>query len=137
MKVLQSQLVLSNHARICYTVTLTEGSYADLFKPETWAHVAAKIPKGSLIEAQPENGDWFALLLVRRSTDLMVEVAEIVKRDFTTEPVKLEIAEYEVKHRGRAKWSVIRNADKSVMVDGLDTREQAEEWVKNPLPRAA
>ena len=139
MKLLQSQLVLSNHARICYSLTLSEGSYEDLFKPETWAHIATKCPKGTLIEAQPEDGSWFAMLIVRASTDLEVTVAELFKRDLTTEQPKREESEYEIKWAGpQAKFRIIRRSDKVVLKDGFQTKELAADWLKTPdLAKAA
>lgn len=137
MKLLKSQLVLANHARLTYCVTLAEGAdYQDLFRPQTWAHVARDLKKGTLVEVTAHDHSWFAVLYVRSATDLDVTVSEVLRREF--DPIETKTAEeYEIKHRGRAKWSVLRTADKAVMVDGLETREAAEEWLKNPLPKAA
>lgn len=134
MKLLQSQLVLSQHARITYSVTLTEGEYDDLFLSETWAHVAGKVPTDSIIEVRPADRSWFALLYVVSANDKEVQVAPLLKTKLKVPEVKRDESEYSVQHRGRSNWSVIRKTDRTVMVENLDTMEAAKKWLKNPPP---
>lgn len=137
MKLLKSQLTNAQHARLTYRLTLDAGqTYESLFKPSTWGHVAREIPKGTIIEAVAHDGAWFAQLYVRASSDLDVVVGAISKTEFGDLPSR-SADEYEVKFRGRAKWSVMRVADKALMIEGLDTRELAEAWLKNPVAKAA
>lgn len=132
MALFRSQLTLANSSRIVYKLTLGSGQeYASLFKPETWAHLAAELPQGTIIEVSPEDGSWWAELLVRASSKLEVIVGEL--RRVTFDEIKpRDESEYEIVFAGpKAKHRVIRKADKAVMVEGL-MKAQAEAWVKSP-----
>jgi hypothetical protein len=138
LKLLRSQLVLAQHARIVYCLTLDEGqTYESLFRPETWGHIARDIPAGTVIEVSAWDKSWWAQLYVRSSNNLEVAVAEIQRKVFD-DVVSRDEAEYLIEFKGpKTKHRVVRRADKMVMVEGLATKAEAEAWIKSPPLKAA
>jgi hypothetical protein len=131
LKILQSQFVLATSARMVYALTLSEGqTYEELFKPETWAHVARHIQPGFKVEVMPEDGSFYAELLVRAASNLEVTVAELFRVNFG-EIEERDEEQHEIKWAGpKARYRVSRKADKAVIKDGFETAELAAEWLK-------
>lgn len=135
MKLIPNQLKQAEFARnILYAKPEANVTFEEVQKPEFWAHVAKPVKAGDRIEVVAADGSWFAELYVRSSAAQSLNVAVMRYCDFSKkseveEPAKTE-PEYEVKFAGRAKWRVMRKSDNAVMIEGLDTKEQAEEWIK-------
>lgn len=98
----------------------------DLLQPSYWAHVAKTVRPGDRIEAVAHDGSWFAEFYVISAGANEVRVVSLRVASLTAQSVTVE---YEVKFRGRAKWSVLRMTDKAVMVDGLDDEKAANDWL--------
>jgi hypothetical protein len=136
LSLFRSQLVLAPTARIVYALTLTEDqTYEELFKPDTWAHVARDIPRGTIIEVMAHDGSWWAELLVRASGQYEVTVGELRRVQFDELNGRDE-SEYTIAWAGRAKFRITRNSDRVVMKDGFATKAQAEAWIKSPVDEA-
>jgi len=131
MKILQYAFKAAEFTRTIWQATPEVGAtLADMLQPEYWAHVAKSIRPGDRIEVLAADGSWFAELFVRSSG--LNEVRATVLREVQFDkavPVALPQTEYEVKFAGAAKWRVIRRSDNASMVDGLQTRGDAEAWV--------
>lgn len=127
-KILAPQLKEAEFARRVWCASPERGvGIDDMLQPAYWAHVAKTIRSGDRIEAVANDGAWFAEFYVTGSGANEVRVVPLRVVDLT---VKVRIdPEYEIKFRGRAKWSVLRLSDKAVMVDGLDDEQAANDWL--------
>lgn len=130
MKILRKQLLEAEFARTVWTVKPEPGvTLEQLLQPESWAHVSKQLKPGSRVEVYPADGEWYAELYVRSAGDN--EAKLVVLQHYAFSAAKSVDGEVEVKHRGEAKkWSVLRKSDKAVLVEGLETRGAAEDWVK-------
>lgn len=130
MKILQRQIQQAEFARTVWVVKPEPGvTLEQLLQPEAWAHVSKTFRPGDHVDVMPPGGDWFAELYVRASGDN--EAKLVVLKHYVFDTAKPVDSEIEVKHRGEAKkWSVLRKSDKAVLVEGLETRGLAEDWVK-------
>lgn len=131
MKILQRQIQQAEFARTVWVVKPEPGvTLEQLLQPESWAHVAKSLKPGDLIDVLSADNEWYAELFVRASTDNETKLA-VLKHYVFSESKPTVDGEVEVKHRGEAKkWSVLRKSDKAVLVEGLETRGAAEDWVK-------
>ena len=134
MKLLQNRIKQADFIRTVWSAQPEPGTTLDeMLLPEYWAHVAKTLKKGDRIDVTSDDGEWFAELYVRASSDNSVAVVVLQKHVFSA-PAPVADGTFELKHRGGAKWSVIRRSDKRVMVENLETRPEAESWVaKNNL----
>lgn len=130
MKILRKQLLEAEFARTVWTVKPEPGvTLEQLLQPESWAHVSKFLKPGSRVEVYPADGEWYAELYVRSSGD--TEAKLVVLQHYVFSAAKPADGDVEVKHRGETKkWSVVRKSDKAVLVEGLETRGLAEDWVK-------
>lgn len=129
MKILKNRLTESEFSRVVWTAQPEAGTtLADMVQPEYWAHVAKFLKPGARIEVQPEDHTWFAELYVRSVKDQAAVVHVLRAVTFDEAPVQSATA-YTVKFCGAAKWRVYRASDNAVMVEKLDTRELADQWI--------
>lgn len=134
-KLIEPQFKEADYVRRIWCASPEKGVTADdMQAPAFWAHVAKKLRPGDRIEALDAEGKWFAEFFVRgaSATGAIIVPMRVVFLDGAAPPVG-SADEFEVKYRGNAKWSVVRLADKAVMTDGLDTREQADDWLAKHL----
>lgn len=130
--------------RTIYTATPEHGTvFEDMLKPQYWANVAYKFKPGDRIEITAENGDWFAELMVVAAARLWAKVAvlryvELAEAKLTegqaaSDLVGLDpVDDYEVKWSGPSvKWRVLRKADNHPLRDGFQTKDEAENWLKD------
>ena len=106
-----------------------------------WAHYAVntgmEMKPGDIILVKPEDGTYFAELIVRSKYRGGVLVAALRKVDLN-KAVEAEQAlelmgdpDYEIRHSGaRLKWRVIRKSDKRELTSGHETRDAAQDWLK-------
>lgn len=130
----------AEYRRRAYEVILEAGtSYEDVQKPDFWAHVARKLKIRDRIEVHAHDGSWFADLMVRSTSQVTVVVAPLQYIEFKDSAAGKADGDglVEIKFRGAAKWSAIRKADKAILVEGLDSREAVEVWLKGPQKIAA
>lgn len=107
----------------------------DILKPDYWTHVASRFKPGSRIDVQSADGSWYALLIVRAASRLEAITQALIYTELgAATPVTSEESPYEVKWRGPAKrFGVIRKEDGGVMIDELQTKESAAQWLKNHI----
>jgi len=115
-----------------------------LLQPTFWAHVAGRLKIGDRIEVTAFDGSWLTELIVRskpigRATEATVvplRFHDLNKLDQETKGAADSVV-YEAAWKGPTlKHCVIRVADKAVVADKLDTKEQALDWIKNPPQQA-
>lgn len=106
--------------------------FEEVLKPAYWDNVAARMNAGDEVSVFPEDKSYFAkLLVIDKSQSLKqgeAHWAKVILTQFVQiaeEAAAIDESEYEIKFRGAAKWSVIRNSDKKVLKDGLSSKEEA------------
>ena len=117
--------------RTTYVATPEHGTSVDDLKcSEYWAHVAPQLKPGDLVHVFPEDGTFWAEILVLAVSRAAAQVK--VLRDYTlTSKAEApeENAEFELKFAGPvAKWRVIRLSDGEVMKDGM-TKEEGQKYL--------
>ena len=125
--------------------------------PGFFTHVAAQFRVGDRVEVSPEDGVWYAELLVRSVSKLDAKFGVLLYRDFdesqpilvpdtdeaaplldddviTAPPEPKWTGDYAVKWAGpKAKFRVMRPSDRSVLQDGFDTEADAKAWMNGHL----
>lgn len=107
-----------------------------LLVPEYWAHHAASLAPFAEIIVHAEDGSWYARYLVLDCSRTWAKVKPILGPVFLTTQdqslteasnaeVEAEKAKYQLTFRGQHKWSVVRLADKAVMHEGSQQKEDA------------
>ncbi|KKK79876.1 hypothetical protein LCGC14_2829130, partial [marine sediment metagenome] len=98
-----------------------------------WGHVQAKFNINDRIEVNPDDGSFYAELMVRSTTFGYVVTAVINFVEFDGPVSKLEVPEeYLIGFDGPyEKWQVKRFDQ--VLISQLETKNLAETWLKNHL----
>jgi hypothetical protein len=106
-------------------------AYSELFKPGCWSqHMQNVINPGTLIDVLPEDGSYYAQLIVQSKNEHGMVVAEILKKDLTevaASPVSAE--EVYVEWGGAHKWRVVRASDNDVLAKDFTNENDASAWV--------
>jgi hypothetical protein len=93
------------------------------------------------IRARSEDGTWVAYLFVLDCSRTWARVHVLSYHDklgtsdmSLTKASELDVqrfvAEHKVVHRGPHKWSVVRNADKAVLQEGIAQQDDAKKWLE-------
>ncbi len=129
MKILQKNVKPAEYVRTVWAVRPDAGTSVELLKDkEYWTHVAKTVSVGDRIEAVPEDNSWFAEFLIKAKTENDVTVF-LLRYVPTQEIAAANDDEFTIMFAGGAKWRVLRNSDKSVMIDKLDSRDEAAAWL--------
>lgn len=135
-----TRLQLAEHAVSAhYHVPEFGVSLTDVCQPAYWTHVSRTLRPGDKIEILSPTGDWWAMLIVRMTgkVEASVSVLQHVvleKPDEITTPA----SPYEVKWRGPSvKFSVIRKEDGGVVKENFESKDAANQWVKNHMKAMA
>ena len=118
----------------------TGTSKEDILNPAYFAHVAVQVSRFDHIEVVEERGAWWAELLVTSKIEKpgkppTITVDAIHFKNLKAhvnadaEPAESPDDSYEVKFRGPKKWSVIHKDTREILVEGLETVEEAKAWV--------
>ncbi len=133
-KALQARFAPAQGARNIHRYIMPrEDTMEDLLETDYWGHVQASFHINDRIEVNPDDGSFYAELLVRSTTFgyVVTGVLNFVQFD---EPVsKLEVPEeYLIGFDGPyEKWQVKRFDQ--VLISQLETKNLAETWLKNHL----
>ena len=138
--VLPTRFQLSEHARNTFHVRAESGSIKDVLNSAYWANVASHVSKFDHIEVVEEKGAWWAELLVtskmeKPNQSVMINVDLLHFKDLKihknpdAEQVANPDGDHEIKFRGPKKWSVIHKDTREILVEGLDTSDEAKAWV--------
>lgn len=122
--------------RSLWVVTVETGTIrSDLLTPEFWSHVAYRFKPYDRIEVRCDDGLYFAEYLVLSCDRTWAKVKELSFIALTSEDIAMtqdELEIYEYKFRGpHGKHSIIRKHDKAVMIEKLDSKELAMDWLTN------
>lgn len=126
------RMQLAEHMRNIWYVTPEAGTPIDaLLDPKYWAHVSAKFKPRDRIEADAEDGCYFAELMVIDAGRLFAKVKLLRKHEFNADEVSsVDIGtDFDVKWAGRhAKWRVVRKADGNALKEGFEDKQAAVVW---------
>lgn len=132
-KIMISRFTSAEHVRNTWQVMAEPGmAPEDLLDPNAWGNVAEQLKPFDLIAAHADDSTWWAEYLVTDVGRLHARVHLLRKADWGRAPASEAVTrqdEYDVKHRGIRKWSVLRKADNAVLRDGYATREEAEAYL--------
>lgn len=113
----------------------------DLLSLGYWAHWAYELKQGDRIEANAEDGSWFAEFLVRDSGTNWAKVALLRKYDlgvFAPERQTVLLPGHSVSYGGsHVQWRVMRDVDHKVLKDKLRSEGDALSWLSNYAKQVA
>lgn len=135
VKLLEKSFMSAEFARQTFFASPTPGTSIDtVVQPEYWAHVARKMNPHDIIEVVPENGEYYARLIVLSVGKLWVKVQKLQYELLVSQKKEsIGAAEnFEPKWGGPvAKWRVIRKSDgEAISTDSFQTQEDAEKWIE-------
>lgn len=128
-----TRLQLAEHqTAVYYHVPEIGVTMEDLTAVSYWAHVAHTLRPGNRIEVLSAMGDWWAMLIVRSvgKHEAAVTPLQIVKLG-EAEAITPPDALYTVVWRGPSAMWCVETKDGDRIKDKVQTREIAEQWVKN------
>lgn len=124
----------SQYVRNIWVVTVEQGITREHLKnPSFWSHVASQFRPYDRLEVRSDNGTFFAEYLILACERTYAKVKELNWYNLTTQDVAMteeSLELYEYKYRGpHGKHSIIRKSDKAVMIEKLDTQDDARAWL--------
>lgn len=126
-----SRMKLTEHTNQSHSATVEIGTtIADLAKPEFFAHVAPSVTQYDRILVKPDDGAWYADLLVVECGNNYVKTQvfgflQIEKSDaLVPDAFETHRVEFAGAHH---KWRVVRNLDNEVLKAGM-TKPEAFLW---------
>jgi hypothetical protein len=112
----------------------------DLLQPAFWAHHATKLRPYDEIRARAEDGTWIAFYIVLDASRNWARVQQLALHRLTTRDVSLSqtsedqvkafIDAHSVTYRGPHKWSIVRKADRNVLTEGIEQKDDAQAWLE-------
>lgn len=131
-----NRLQRSEHYYANYAVVLPHGhSFDDALSPDYWSHVGSRLRQHDVIRVIPEDGSYFAELLVLSAGSGFAKVKAL--RQIPLEEDGEPIAETEpvyVKWQGpHVKHAVIRRSDGERLKEGFSEKKEAEQWARDYL----
>lgn len=116
-------------------------SFDDVLKPEYWSHVYANLQKGDIVEVMPEDSSYFARLVVRHVLSRAAVMGVLEKKEFdNVKQINTEIQvknHFYIKLRGPKGWCVMRSSDDACLVEGIGSRDEAEEALYSYIKKLA
>ena len=105
----------------------------DLLEPSFWSHVSAQLTPYDKIEVRWDDGIGYAELLVTGCDRAYAKVHLLRYESLTSTDVsQTQFSKHEIKWRGPVrKWSVIRLSDETSIREELQSRDEAEIWLKD------
>lgn len=138
----QTRLKESGFVRNVWSVTPPAGEpFKNLASPEYWCHIGAMLKPGDRIDAMPEDGTWFAELLVLSSARLWAKVHVLSHHDLQGAKEDMPLTDDEnhtVSWKGPiAKFAVIRKSDSTIIKEGFSTKLDGYQWLEGHLKSLA
>lgn len=132
-KLSPAKLQPASHYRTRYAAVVDDGtSVDDLKRPEFWCHVANKLRQTDVIEVLPEDGSFFAELLVLKTGIGFAKVMLLRHVDLEGQETDGDSDLVHVQWKGpHRKHSVIRKSDGEILRDGFATKADAEIFARD------
>lgn len=135
-QILERNFSLREQMAVTYYAVPAAGTpFERIMQPDYWAHIARRVKVGSEIVVQPEDGAYYARLLIVYVATGTVQVKELMYVELIA-PVGDTVAEEDITIRYSgpiAKWRVTRNSDGCVLAEGavVATKALAQQFVLN------
>lgn len=128
-----SRMTVAEYERKIYRISVPDGVVLeDCLKPPFWAHTADNLRPLDQVEVHPDDGSWFATLLVRSAERMSAQVAVLSYIEFDASDDLSLAADLAVKWRGpHSKWAVIRVSDGEVLTDKFENQDIAATHMSN------
>lgn len=126
-----SRIELAEQLRTIWSMSPeADTTFEAILLPEYWAHVSAKFRPRDRIEVEPEDGTYYAELIVRDAGKLFAKVEVIRHVKLKEYNVRGDLdMQFDIRHAGpNQKWRVVRVADKAVLSSGHETPDAARSW---------
>jgi hypothetical protein len=127
-----SGLKKGEHSRAVYFISPAPTvPYDAVLEPIYWKHVANGLRPGDQIEVWPEDGSYWALLLVSSAGDNTAKVEALIHKQITGAVDEASLIEgYSISWRGpNGKYAVKRDADNNIVQSNFRTKEEAQTWM--------
>lgn len=130
-----NRLALAEHAHQTFVATPESGTpFEATLDPKYWAHYSVtqsmQMNTNDMILVKPEDGTYFAELLVREVFKGGVKVVKLRHVELDKADDGDVDAEYTLKYSGPViKWQVIRIKDNRQLVQGLANKTVARNWL--------
>lgn len=112
-------------------VVPAETKVADILAPHCWTHVAAKLQRGDRLEIYPEDGQYFAELIVVSAGKNWAQVvlAREIPLDHSVTSTMPSDEYYVTYGSPSTLFRVQRKSDKKVLKDGFENKKVAQTWI--------
>lgn len=118
-------------ARNVWCLTVALGTKAEHLKDSRfWVNLAAMLKIGDHLEVMPQDGAWYAHLIIRNIDRTQVKTGLITFVEFEDAAVpSQDIGDFEIKWRGpKLRFGVIRKSDQAVLRENFQTKTEAVVW---------
>lgn len=130
-KLPEARMHLGEAMRNIFVIVPEAGTaFEDLLDPIYWGHVGKKLRPLDILEIHPEDGNYFAELLVR-SVETGGRGAKVAPLRFVgLGAIEAAAEEYRIEWKGgHSKHAVVRVRDKAVLQAGFGNKEDAAAWL--------
>jgi len=136
VKLVHTRMKEAQFLRNVWVVTVEQGvTRKDVLEPQFWSHVSFQFRPYDRIEVRCDDGTFFSEYLILACERTYAKVKELSYTSLTSTDVAMtesEVAEYKYLYRGpNCKHSIIRISDKTVMVEKLESKQDALDWLHN------
>lgn len=128
-------LVIAESRRVVHHLVLPPGTcLEDLSLPDYWSQAAPKLHKRDLVEVEPVDQSWWALLLCTEVGAEHARMAVLQRVDLPSLQVSVDDLPlgHAVNFLGpRRRWCAMR--DTTILRPGFNTKSEAAAWLRETL----
>ncbi|NDG18445.1 MAG: hypothetical protein EB117_09255 [Betaproteobacteria bacterium] len=140
-KILEKSFSLADYARQTFVARPAAGTTIDdVLNENYWSNVAKKMNPHDIIEVVPEDGAFYAKLIITSRGNLWARVHKLEHVVIGAAPVanKKPVEGFEIGWAGpNDKWRVVRKEDKAVVGKNFTSREDADKWLGEHIKELA
>lgn len=142
VKIAESDRKLAEAAFARHLITVPSDTTQEaLLNPLSYAHIARHLGELDELVVVPSDASFYARLLVLFADRQQAKVVVLDWHDLRSASLAAEdiATDYEVRHipNREVRWCVVRKADKTRLVQGLATKEEAYAWIAKNQKRMA
>lgn len=133
-KLLEKSILSAEFARQMFRVTPPAGTkIEEMLENDYWAHVAKKLNPHDILEVVPEDGAFYARLIVVNCAKLWAKMQKLEYVELGSKKAEGGTSDaFEAKFAGpMAKWRAVKKSDGSLLSpDSFSTRDEAEQYIE-------
>lgn len=132
-KLLEKNLMGAEFARQLFRAVPPENTkIEEMLDPEYWAHVARKFTPYDMVEVVPEDGSFYARLIVTSTGKLWAKMQKLEYVELSVKKAEPATDKYEPKYGGpSAKWRVVNKKDGSLISnESFQNKDEAEAYIE-------